>query len=104
MTSAWSLVAGSHSRPETETVRRNSKSKNASVEEMETERVSGVARVKSVNFGENLMLAKSTRRRHSSATEIEQIRRVLGVLYVEQGGRKNIRVIEKNTEKTRRAN
>ena len=42
------------------------------------------------------MLVESTRRRHSSAAEIERVRVILQVLEVEQGGCKNIRVIEKS--------
>jgi len=49
-------------------------------------------------------LVESTRRRRCDATEIKWIRWVAEVVDVEKGGRKNIRVIEKNSGKTRRAN
>jgi len=49
-------------------------------------------------------LAGSTKRHRRNTTETKRVCRVFEVLNVEQGERKNIRVIEKNSEKIRRAN
>jgi len=44
-------------------------------------------------------LVESTRRRRYNATEIKWIRLAIEVVDVKKGGRKNIRVIEKNSGK-----
>ena len=51
-----------------------------------------------------MVLDKSKGQHSCDATRIEGFRWVVEVLNVEQGGHKNIRVIEKNNGKIRRAN